>query len=243
MIALPCDLHIHSCLSPCASDEMTPANLCGMAALKGLQMIAVTDHNAAWNLPAVQRVCDAYGLLLIPGIEMTSAEEVHLLGYFPDVDRALSFGAFLKEHLPAGKNRPSFFGRQLVMNEEDEVLREEDALLIGATDLPLAEATRRVREAGGVPVPAHINRGANGLLVNLGFMPEGLDYTAVEVWRDLPCPHGPQEGRVVLSSSDAHELGAILEPIRSMILEERSVAAFLDALRHPSPATSGASPL
>ena len=225
------DLHIHSCLSPCGDDDNTPANICGMAALKGLQMIAVTDHNTARNLPTVQKCCDAYGLMLIPGIEITTREEVHVLGYFPTVEVAVDFGEMLKGRLPKKKNRPSFFGNQFVMDEDDQVIAEEDALLMGATDLPIGEVARLVRQAGGVPVPAHINRGANGILVNLGFIPDELAFTAVEVWRDLPCPLEPQEGRTVLHSSDAHYLGDILEAEITISLEERSVAAFLDKLR------------
>ena len=231
MIELFSDLHIHSCLSPCGSDDMTPANICGMAAVKGLQMIAVTDHNTARNLPAVKACCDAYGLLHIPGMEITTKEEVHLLGYFETVDQALDFSEFLRQHMPKQKNRPQFFGNQLVMDEDDNVIAEEDELLIGASDLRLAELVKIIRERGGVPVPAHINRGSNGLLVNLGFMPEELSFTAVEVWRCLPCPHTPQAGKVVLHSSDAHQLGDILEPEIKTALPELSAGAFLDMLR------------
>ncbi len=227
METLFADLHMHSCLSPCADDDMTPANICGMAMLKGLQMIAVTDHNTALNLPYVQTCADAYGLLLIPGMEITTREEVHLLGYFPSVDAALSFGAFLRPHLPPKKNRPSLFGNQLIVNEDDAAVGEEEALLIGATDLSLHQAAAAVRSFGGVPVPAHINRGANGLLINLGFMPEDIDFSAVEVWRALPCAHTPQAGRRVLHSSDAHRLGDILEAEVSVSLPEKSIAGFL----------------
>ena len=210
---------------------MTPANICGMAAVKGLQMIAVTDHNTAGNLPTAQKICEAYGLLLIPGIEITTSEEVHLLGYFPDVPTAVDFGEFLREHLPKKKNRPSLFGNQRVLDEDDRLIREEDALLIGATDLPLAKLVNLVREAEGVPVPAHINRGSNGLLVNLGFMPEGLDFTALEGWRALPCDPVVQAGKLILHSSDAHYLGDMLEPEVTLRLEEPTVAAFLERLR------------
>ncbi len=237
METLFCDLHIHSCLSPCGSDDMTPSNICGMAMLKGLNMIAVTDHNTARNLPAVKACADAYGLLLIPGMEITTREEVHLLGYFPTVDTALSFSEFLRGHMPNKKNKPSFFGNQLVMDEDDNVIAEEDELLIGAADLPLSELVKLIREAEGVPVPAHINRGSNGLLINLGFVPEDLRLTAVEVWRGLPCAHTPQEGRVVLHSSDAHYLGDIMEADVFVSLEERSPAAFLDYLRQGRPAS------
>lgn len=234
METLFADLHMHSCLSPCADDDMTPANICGMAMLKGLQMIAVTDHNTALNLPYVQACAEAYGLLLIPGMEITTREEVHLLGYFPSVNAVLSFGEFLRPHLPPKKNRPSLFGNQFIVNEDDAVVGEEDALLIGATDLSLHQAAAAVRSFGGVPVPAHINRGANGLLVNLGFMPEDIEFSAVEVWRALPCAHTPQAGRRVLHSSDAHRLGDILEAEVSVSLPEKSIAGFLRYLSEKS---------
>ncbi len=237
MEKLFCDLHMHSCLSPCGSDDMTPSNICGMAMLKGLQMIALTDHNSARNLPAAQACADAYGLLLIPGMEITTREEVHLLGYFPTVDAALAVSEFLRGHMPAKKNKPSFFGNQLVMDEDDNVIAEEDELLIASSDLSLSELVKLIREASGVPVPAHINRGSNGLLINLGFVPDDLNLTAVEVWRDLPCPHTPQEGRVVLHSSDAHYLGDILEARETVDLPERSPAAFLEYLRRGRPAS------
>ena len=123
------DLHNHSCLSPCGDDDMTPCNIAGMAKIKGLDIIAVCDHNTARNLPAVQRVCEAYGLLLLPGMEITTREEVHLLGYFPTVETALAFGEMLRAHLPKKKNNPRFFGRQLVMNEDDEITDEEADML------------------------------------------------------------------------------------------------------------------
>lgn len=225
------DLHIHSCLSPCGDNDMTPGNILGMAVVKGLDAVAIADHNAARNLPAAQKIADAYGLLLVPAIEITTKEEVHMLGYFPDVSTAVDFGAMLKEHLPKKKNKPSFFGEQLVMDEDDQVIGAEDALLIGATDLSLEACAEKVRQAGGVPVPAHINRGNNGLLVNLGFMPPEPAFTTVEVWRDLPCPLEPLENRHVLHSSDAHYLGDIQEQVFSLRLPEKSVAALLDWMR------------
>ena len=123
------------------------------------------------------------------------------------------------------------------MDEDDNVLAEEDELLIGASDLPLDELVSLIRQADGVPVPAHINRGSNGLLINLGFMPEDLGLTAVEVWRDLPCAHAPQAGKVVLHSSDAHYLGDIYEADITVRLEEPTVDAFLRYLRQGCPET------
>lgn len=227
------DLHIHTCLSPCGDNEMTPGNILGMAVVKGLNAVAISDHNTARNLPAAQIIADAYGILLVPAIEITTSEEVHMLGYFPDVQTAVDFGAMLKGHLPPKKNKPGLFGEQRVMNEDDEIVDEEDALLIGATDLTLKECARLVREVGGVPVPAHINRGSNGLLVNLGMMPEEPVFTTVEVWRHLPCPMEPMEGRHVLHSSDAHYLGDISEPEFTLHLPEKSVASLLRWMDSP----------
>ena len=154
-----------------------------------------------------------------------------MLGYFPDVDTAVDFGKMLKEHLPPKKNKPAFFGDQLVMDEDDNVIDTEDALLIGATDLPLEVCAEKVRAVGGVPVPAHINQGNNGLLINLGFMPPDPAFTTVEVWRDLPCPLEPLENKHVLHSSDAHYLGDIQEQVFSLRLPEKSVGALLSWMR------------
>lgn len=227
------DLHIHSCLSPCGDDDMTPANICGMAKLKGLDIIAVADHNTARNLPAAKEACDAYEMLLLPAMEITTREEVHLLGYFPNVETALDFGEMIRGRLPAKKNKPNFFGHQYVMNSDDEIVDEEDALLIGAADLPLEEAARQVEAFGGVAVPAHINRGSNGLLVNLGLMPEEPFYQTVEVWRHLPCEEKILRGRHVLHSSDAHYLGDIQEREHALRLREGSVEELLRWMRAP----------
>ena len=212
---------------------MTPANICGMAKLKGLDVIAVADHNTARNLPAAKEACEAYEMLLLPAMEITTREEVHLLGYFPDVETALDFGEMIRGRLPAKKNKPNFFGHQYVMNSDDEVIDEEEALLIGATDLSLTECAHLVRGYGGVPVPAHINRGANGLLMNLGFMPETPAFSAVEVWRALPCAPEPLEGRHILHSSDAHYLGDIQEREHALRLQEGSVEELLRWMRAP----------
>ncbi len=234
------DLHIHSCLSPCGDNDMTPNNICGMAKVKGLDIIAVTDHNAAGNLPACAEICAAYGILLVPGMEITTREEVHMLGYFPSVEAAVDFGEMVKKRLPKKKNKPAFFGEQLVMNSDDEVIAEEDALLIGATDMTLTEAAAQVRAWGGVPVPAHINRGSHGLLVNLGMMPEEPFFPTVEMWRLLPCDENALIGRHVLHSSDAHYLGDIQEREHALKLKDFTLEELLNWMR--SVKTDGAPP-
>lgn len=228
------DLHIHSCLSPCADDDMTPANICGMAHIKGLDVIAVTDHNTAGNLPAVQAAADHYGILLLPGLEICSREEVHLLGYFPTLEAAMMVGEACRAHLPKRKNVPSLFGNQYLMNEEDAVLGEEEAMLIAATDLSIAQVCDMIETQGGICVPAHINRGSNGLLVNLGMMPADIPFPLVEVARQLPVDSGAVEGRRVLHSSDGHQLGALLEREFYVEAKERSRESLFSALKEKS---------
>ena len=225
------DLHIHSCLSPCADDDMTPANICGMAHLKGLDAIAVTDHNTARNLLYVKEAADYYGLILLPGMEITTKEEVHLLGYFRDVETAVEVGEIFSSHLPPMKNKPDFFGNQFVMNTDDEVQAVEERLLIGATDLDLAECTKIIREHGGAAVPAHINRG-HGLLVNLGLFPEEPVFPVVEVRPELPVMEKLIAGKRRLWSSDAHHLGDILEAVSELETSRFSLGGLFDLMKN-----------
>lgn len=219
------DLHIHSCLSPCAEDEMTPGNICGMAHVKGLDVIAITDHNSALNLRAAEKMAQAFGLLLVPGMEICTKEEVHVLGYFPSVDAAEEMGRICRAHLPPMKNKPDFFGHQRIMNEEDEQTGEEDALLIGATDLAFSDVCKTVRSLGGVPVPAHIFRG-NGLVKMLGFIPGEDNIVCVEVNETEDEP----EGYRCLHSSDAHRLESIHEKLY-YIETECSIPKVMDFLK------------
>lgn len=200
------DFHIHSCLSPCADDDMTPDNICGMAKLKGLNAIAVTDHNTARNLRAVSRAAANQGLLLLPGLELCTQEEVHILAYFPSVQAAEAMGAACLPLLGGLRNNPAFYGRQIIYNETGEEAGEEDALLIGALQADLSEVCTMVRALGGVPVPAHPCRG-HGLVTMLGFFPEEEGFTTSEASDHCPLP----EGLRLLRSSDAHQLGMISE--------------------------------
>ncbi len=222
------DLHMHSCLSPCAEDDMTPANICGMAFIKGLQAIAVTDHNSARNLPYVKEAADHYGLILLPGMEITTQEEVHLLGYFRDVETAVEVGEYFSSHLPPMKNRPDFFGNQYVMNTDDEVVAVEDRLLMGATDLTLTECAAYIRSHGGAAVPAHVNRGKNSLLTNLGFFPPDVDFPVAEYWKALPMDEKQTAGRRMIWNSDAHHLGDILEAVNDLPVSRFSLGGLFD---------------
>ena len=226
-----CDLHIHSCLSPCGDALMTPNNIVGMATIKQLDAIAVCDHNSARNLPAVKAVADVMGVVLLPGMELTTREEAHMLCYFRDVQTCVAFGERIRAHLPPIPNREAFFGRQQVMNEQDEEIGVEERLLISALDLGFEECARLIHEAGGLCVPAHINRGSSGVLNALGFLPSGVRYDALEVARSLPVPEGARiEGYRILHSSDAHYLENILEPEFTLQAQARTTEAVFEAI-------------
>ena len=135
MIPLYYDLHIHSCLSPCGDDDMTPANLVGMAAVKGLDVIALTDHNSCRNCPAAMHHGAAYGVTVIPGMELTTEEEIHVICLFPSLQDALSFDRLISKKLIPFPNREDIFGKQQVMNERDEVAGTVENLLINAVSV------------------------------------------------------------------------------------------------------------
>lgn len=180
--------------------------------LKGLGLVAVTDHNTARNLPAAQKVADDCGLVLLPGLEITTAEEVHLLAYFPTVEAAVEMGDLIYDSLPPVRNKPEFFGEQLIMDEEDNVIGTLDKLLINACPFSIADLTRMIRKRNGVPVPAHINRTSNSLLANLGYIPAEENFTTLEVYAPLPLDDFVDvSDRLVVHSSDAHDLLSIHE--------------------------------
>ena len=149
------DLHIHSCLSPCGDEDMTPANIVGMAALKGLDVIALTDHNSCKNCPAIKKAAQEYGISVIPGMELTTMEEVHVLCLFPELSRAMDFDAYVYERLLPFPNREDLFGRQIIYNENDEPAGKVEYLLISSTQITFSAAQDIVEQFGGVMIPAH----------------------------------------------------------------------------------------
>lgn len=218
------DLHMHSCLSPCADNDMTPASIAGMAVLNGLNIIALTDHNSAKNCPAFFKACKAYGIVPIPGMELDTAEEVHMVCLFRTLEDALAFDSEVEKNMLPVKNRPEIFGDQHIVNEEDEILAEYETLLITATSLTIGDAVQLVAEYRGVCFPAHIDRESNGILAMLGGMPESPFFPTVE----LSLMGDPEEyaaredcrGKRFLHSSDAHHLWDISEGGHTVLLDD-----------------------
>lgn len=207
------DLHIHSCLSPCASNDMTPANIAGMAHIKRLSIISLTDHNSGCNLKAMAEAALAYGIMFIPGIEVTTREEVHILTYFSELQPAIQFGETIYGSLPDIKNRPEIFGEQIIIHKDNKS-GTLDKLLLQASSYSLDDIVEMVKCNGGCAVPAHINRDSFSILSNLGFIPDNL-FSCVEIAEGLPCPPIDAVYKI-LHSSDAHDLGSISEPVHTI---------------------------
>ena len=235
MINLTYDLHIHSCLSPCGDDDMTPGNIVGMAAVKGLDVIAVTDHNSCRNCPAVSAFAEQYGVMAIPGMEINTSEEVHAVCLFPGLEQALAFDAYVYARLLRVPNREDIFGRQLLVNEEDEVYGTEPNLLISSADISFDGLWKLVRSYGGVMFPAHIEKPANSVIANLGFVPPDSQFKTAEL-HDLKHLHEVRKANPylaecrIISNSDAHYLEHIHEPELTLPVKEKSIAAVLAAL-------------
>ncbi len=232
----PYDLHMHSCLSPCGDMDMTPNNIAGMAYLGGLKIIALTDHNTGRNVPALMKCAEQYGLLVVPGMELTTQEEVHVVCLFPDLEKLMAFDAYVYEKLIKVKNRVEFFGEQIVMNEDDEPIGEEPYLLINATEITFDETSDLVDSFGGLAIPAHLDKDTTSLLSNLGFIPPDAHFPCAEI-KDLTKKDALLEAHPylktcrIISDSDAHALTSMRDDSFILHLEaEHPTAA--DVIEH-----------
>lgn len=210
------DLHIHSCLSPCGDNEMTPASIAGMAKVKGLDLIALTDHNSVRNCRAFCECCEGYGIVPVPGMELTTAEDIHIICLLPDIASAAEFGRAVDDKRIRIKNRESIFGEQLVVDANDNTVARDEFLLPNATLLSISEAYALARSFGAAVYPAHIDREANGIIASLGMLPSEPVFSAVE-YRDINKREEYESkfpelaSKKTVCSSDAHYLWDIAE--------------------------------
>ena len=228
------DLHIHSCLSPCGSDDMTPNNLVNMAALAGLQVIAVADHNTTRNVPAAVQVGEKAGVLVVPAMELTTKEDIHVLCLLPDLDRAEAFRQYVYERLPQRKNRPKAFGHQYVMDENDEIIEEEPQLLAFGSSIGIYEVKELLEGFGGLAIPAHINRASYSLLGVMGLVDGEMGFSLYETTRDCDTVALMEKHRFsgsFIANSDAHDLTAIADAERSIEIEELTPQDVIKALK------------
>ncbi len=211
MKAFTYDLHIHSCLSPCGDDDMTVNNIAGMAFIKGLSLVALTDHNSCKNLPAFFSAAEQYGIIPVPGMELTTAEEIHLLCLFETLDEAMNFDKAIEPYRMKLKNRIDVFGNQYIIDENDNVIGQEEYFLPIATMLSLDQAVEMARAHGAACMPAHIDRTSNGILAILGAMPNEPYFGYVELKDRAKRDESGVGERHVLVNSDAHYLEDINE--------------------------------
>ena len=211
---------------------MTPNNIAGMAAIKGLNVLALTDHNTAKNCPAFFEACRRQGIIPIAGIELSTEEDIHLVCLFEELDDAMRFDAALEEHLLPIDNRPEIFGEQLILNADDEPIGEVQKLLISPTDLPIDEAIKLARSYGAHVHPAHIDRESNGIIAILGDIPSEYVFKIFEM-RDRSNAErimGTVEelnGKNILVCSDAHQLWNISEAENSFLIDDEPYSSRL----------------
>ena len=219
------DLHIHSCLSPCADDDNTPNNLAGMAAVSGLDLIALTDHNSTKNCPAFFEAARRYNIIPIAGMELTTAEDIHMVCLFRTLDNAMRFGEMVDERRMPIKNRPDIFGDQLILDGEDNKIGEEKNLLSVATDISVDSLPDIIKDYCGICYPAHIDRDANGIIAVLGTLPPTPRFNVFEL-RDASNIQKYDErygigDRIKLINSDSHYLGTISDKVNYLELNAK----------------------
>lgn len=232
------DLHIHSCLSPCGDDDMTPNNIVNMARLAGLDFIALTDHNSCKNCPAFIQAAQRAGIKAAAGMELCTAEECHVVCLFPKLESAMEFDAYVESRLPKIKNDPDIYGTQTVMDSDDKITGYYPVLLANAASIGLEETAELVRKYGGAAFPSHIDRPSFSVTANLGTVPDA-GFNAFEVTvrgnaAELIAEYPVMKGHPILCNSDAHMLGLIQERGPWLELDEPTPEALISALNGES---------
>ena len=232
------DLHIHTSLSPCADEKMFPQGIIKQAKMNNLDIVGICDHNSAENVMATQKIGQREKIVVIGGIEATSQEEVHILALFDNVRKLCEFQEIIYEKL-SGFNDEKIFGKQLIINEDDEVIGSNDRLLIGATSLSLQKIVQTIRSLGGLTIASHIDRSSFSIIAQLGFIPEGLLLDALELSpnyehrtaRFASRQANPElYGFPLVTFSDAHFLKDIGRSFTIFLMEEANIGEIKKAL-------------
>lgn len=232
------DFHNHSCLSPCGDNDMTPCNIVGMAKILNLDIVALTDHNSCLNCPSAVEIGKKVGLTVIPGMELCTAEEIHVVCLLPNVKKALEFSAYVREHIPPVKNREEIFGEQLILSEDDEILGKEDLLLTTASSIGLYEVPSLIKSFGGAAFPAHINRNSYSVISSLGEITADMGFSCVELTRDANLKEyigrfPDLSGMKIFYNSDAHYLENMNLDPKHIELTEPTAEAVIEYINSP----------
>lgn len=231
------DLHLHSCLSPCGDMDMTPNNIVNMAKLLGLDVIALTDHNTSLNCEAAMKVGDEVGVLVIPGMELTTSEDIHAVCLFPTLDLATAFSSYVDDNRIKIKNKVNVYGRQVMMNENDEEIGEVGHLLLPSTFISIMDAYEKAKEFGGICYPAHIDRDSLSILSVLGEIDPGCHFRTAELadiskLDELRAMHPILDTLNIVTCSDAHYLENMREAQNTIeldMLTRENVITYLDS--------------
>ena len=222
------DLHIHSALSPCADDNMTPSNIVGFAKLQGLDAVAIADHNAIANVKVAMDVGAAFDVVVVPAMELQTAEDIHILCLFEKFENLQSFYNCI--NFADIQNRAEIFGEQLILDEDDNILGKEQRMLLVASGVSVEDIVALAKQHNGIAVAAHIDREENGMVAILGTVTE--DFSVVEIsataTKQIQCY---TTGRKVITNSDAHTLEDIGVADGELEVVERSAKGILQALR------------
>lgn len=229
------ELHIHTLLSPCAEVEMIPPLIVQEALERGINLIGITDHNASANAAAVMQAAQGTRMTVLPGMELQTQEEVHLLCLFDRLEQLEAWQEQVDRLLPPIENNPEFFGEQFVVDETGEFIRREKRLLLTSAALSIEEAFAGVTALGGLAIPAHVDRKAFGLIANLGLVPLTLQVEALEISSRLSPAEARQNfpqicGYPLIQSGDAHRLEELLG-VNRFTLQEPTVAEIRLALQ------------
>jgi PHP family Zn ribbon phosphoesterase len=225
------DLHIHTCLSPCGDLEMAPKDIVRRAREEGLDIIGITDHNTGKNVEAVVEAAEGFSVAVMPGMEVQTIEEVHVLTFFKTIDDLRRWDGLVYEVLPDIANNPAYFGDQPIVTADGEILGFEEKLLLNSLRMTLEQVFREVGRLGGYCIPAHIDKESFGLIGHLGFIPRNLNIAVAEVQDPQKAPQlADLQELQLITSSDAHFLAEVGTRRSDLLMEDASFLELLMAL-------------
>lgn len=230
------DLHIHSVLSPCGDLDMSPVRIIQVAKSKNLDIIGITDHNSTLHADVMIELGKKKGIVVFPGVEINTREEVHCLAFFENAENTVKFQEYLDQNMPGFKNKPERFGHQIQVNEQEEILMEVENLLIAGLTVGIEEVEKKVHELSGVFIPAHVDRPMNGIYAQIGFIPEDLKVDAIEVsaavnFSEFLEKRKELKGATIITNSDAHYPDQIGQAITEFYMEEPTFKEWEKALK------------
>ncbi len=228
------DLHIHTCLSPCTELDMSPKRILTSAKKKEIDIIGICDHNSSENSLAVMNAAKKMNINVLPGMEVTSQEEVHVLALFDEIKNALKLQEHVYENLP-GENDEDAFGMQVIVNEKEEVLGSNNKLLIGATTIPLEKIIKTVHSLDGIAIASHIDRESFSIIAQLGFIPDNLELDALEISPAITREEAKKRysnDYPITYSSDAHYPDDIGKAFTSFLLKDATLSEIKKALKN-----------